>query len=243
MIEYVIKIKRRVRTIFSDPWVWKMAWRDARHNVSRLFLFSASLITGIAAVVAIGSLNYSLQDDLDRNAKELLGADLVASTNKKFEPEVLAAFDLTHFEQAAETEMASMVMFMNSRESRLVKLVALEGPFPFYGEIATLPADSYAKVKAGPFAMLDETLASQYEVSTDDSIKVGNMVLRVAGVVQKFPGSSGILSTFTPAVYISRAWLDSTGLVQYGSRVTTRIFFKTPTDEIAPVSWLFFCVP
>src|SRR6185369_9921302 len=98
MIEYVIRIKRKVRTILTDPWVWKMAWRDARHNLSRLFLFTASLITGIAAVVAIGSLNYSLQDDLDRNAKELLGADLVASGNKKFEPSIVAAFDSTKLE-------------------------------------------------------------------------------------------------------------------------------------------------
>lgn len=233
MIEYVIKIKRKARTILSDAWVWKMAWRDARNNLSRLFLFSASLITGIAAVVAIGSLNYSLQSDLDANAKELLGADLVASTNKNFEPEVLAAFDSTGFEQATETEMASMVLFMHNQQSRLVKLVALEGRFPFYGEIITLPEDSYAKVKSGRYVMLDETLASQYEVSTADSIKIGNAMFMVSGVVQKFPGSSGILSTFTPAVYISRDWLDSTGLVQFGSRVTTRRFFKTPTDEIA----------
>ncbi len=233
MIEYVIRIKRKVRTILTDPWVWKMAWRDARHNLSRLFLFTASLITGIAAVVAIGSLNYSLQDDLDRNAKELLGADLVASGNKKFEPSVVAAFDSTKLEQASESEMASMVMFLNSRESRLVRLVALEGPFPFYGQIVTLPEDSYQRMKSGRFAMLDESLASQYEVSSDDSIKVGNLTFKVAGVVRKFPGSSGILTTFTPSVYISRAELDSTGLVQFGSRVTYRRFFKTPNESVA----------
>jgi putative ABC transport system permease protein len=233
MIEYVIKIKRKVRTILSDPWVWRMAWRDARHNTARLFLFTASLITGIAAVVAIGSLNYSLQGDLDRNAKELLGADLVASSNKKFEPLILAAFDSTRLEQASETEMASMVMFMNNRQSRLVRLVALEGPFPFYGEITTLPEDSYARMKSGRFAMLDESLASQYEVSSDDSIKVGNIMFRVAGVVRKFPGSSGILTTFTPSVYISRTELDSTGLVQFGSRVTYRRFFKTSDESVS----------
>ncbi|MEJ0032651.1 MAG: hypothetical protein WDO15_20865 [Bacteroidota bacterium] len=63
------------------------------------------MITGITAVVSIGSLNYSLQNDLDRNAKELLGADMVANGNKKFEPAVLAAFDSTKFEQASESEM------------------------------------------------------------------------------------------------------------------------------------------
>ena len=76
MIEYIIKLKRKTKNILQDPWVWKMAWRDGRHNFSRLFLFMAALVTGIAAVVAISSLNYSLQDELDRNAKELLGADV-----------------------------------------------------------------------------------------------------------------------------------------------------------------------
>ena len=83
MIEYIIKLKRNTKNIFQDRWFWRMAWRDARHNFSRLFLFAASLITGIAGVVALDSLNYSLQSDIDRNAKELLGADLVVNGNKK----------------------------------------------------------------------------------------------------------------------------------------------------------------
>ncbi len=209
-----------------------MAWRDARHNVSRLMLFTASLITGITAVVSIGSLNYSLQNDLDRNAKELLGADMVANGNKKFEPAIIATFDSTKLEQASESEMASMVMFMHNRQSRLVRLVALEGNFPFYGKIETVPEDTYAKVKSGGWAMLDESLASQYEVSTNDSLKVGNTMFKVAGVVRRFPGGTGILSTFTPSVYISQSELDSTGLVQYGSRVTYKRFFKTPSDAV-----------
>lgn len=232
MVEYIIKIKRRTKSILTDPWVWKMAWRDARHNVPRLMLFIASLITGITAVVSIGSLNYSLQNDLDRNAKELLGADMVANANKKFEPAIVAVFDSTKFEQAAESEMASMVMFLHSKQSRLVRLVALEGNFPFYGKIETIPGDTYEKVRSGGWAMLDESLASQYEVSTNDTLKIGNTQFKVAGVVRRFPGGSGILSTFTPSVYISHADLDSTGLIQYGSRVTYKRFFKTPSDKV-----------
>src|SRR5690606_10683080 len=99
MLEYKIKIDRPKRFTLSDPWVWRMAWRDARHNFSRLFLFAASLITGIAAVVSLDSLNYNLQHDIDRNAKELLGADLVVNGDKKFTPEIRAAFDSTGLQQ------------------------------------------------------------------------------------------------------------------------------------------------
>lgn len=233
MIEYIIKIRKKVKPIFRDRWVWIMAWRDARHNFSRLFLFVASLITGIASVVAIGSLNHSLQNDLDRNAKELLGADLVANGNKKFEPVVQAAFDSAKVEQATQAEMASMVMFMNTGNARLVRLVSIGGNFPFYGKLVAEPPSALERMKSGRYAMLDDALARQYSVSSDDSLKIGNTIFKIAGVVQKFPGSGGIMATFTPSVYIADTELDSTGLVQYGSRVTYHQFFKTKTDQQA----------
>lgn len=230
MIEYIIKLKRKTRNMLQDGWVWKMAWRDARHNFSRLFLFVASLITGIAAVVSLDSLNNSLQNDIDRNAKELLGADMVINGNRKFEPELEVLFDSLKHPQANEADMASMVLFKQSGQSRLIRLVALEGDFPFYGAIETLPADAYSLMREQGYALLDETLASQYEVSSGDTIKVGNSLFEVAGVVTKIPGGGGILSTFTPSVYIAMAQLDSTGLVQFGSRVNYRKYLKTESD-------------
>lgn len=231
MIDYIIKLKRETRSIFRDRWVWLMAWRDARHNFSRLLLFMASLITGIAAVVALDSFSHTMENDIDRNAKELIGADLVVNGDKKFGPELLKAFDSTKLEQASEADMASMVLFLNSGQSRLIRLVAFSGPFPFYGKIETLPADAYSKVASGRYAMMDETLASQFEVSSGDSIRVGNRVFEVSGVVTQIPGGGGIMASFTPSIYISMQELDSTGLVQYGSRVNYKRFFKTPSDE------------
>ncbi len=231
MIEYIIKLKRKAKNIFQDPWVWKMAWRDGRQNLSRLFLFTAALITGISAVVAIASLNYSLQEELDRNAKELLGADLVLNSNKKFGSEILQAIDTTQQQTASDADMASMVMFMNTGQSRLVKLTAMNGDFPFYGEMVTLPGNAYELMQTGRYAMLDETLASQYEVSSEDSIKVGNKIFKVAGVVTKIPGGGGLTATLAPAVYISLSALDSTGLIQFGSRVGYSIYIKTKSDE------------
>jgi putative ABC transport system permease protein len=231
MIEYIIKLKRETRPIFKDRWVWLMAWRDARHNFSRLLLFAASLVTGVAAVVALDSFSRSMENDINRNAKELIGADLVVKGDKEFGREMVAAFDSTKLEQASEADMASMVLFLNSGKSRLIRLVALAGPFPFYGKIETLPANAYELVRGGGYAMMDETLASQFEVSSDDSIRVGNMVFKVAGEVSNIPGGGGIMASFTPSVYISKQDLDSTRLVQYGSRVNYKQFFKTDSDE------------
>jgi len=221
------------RTILTDRWVWIMAWRDARRNFSRLALFTASLITGIAAVVALDSINHALQNDIDKNARELLGADFVVNGEKKFNADVLASFDSTGLEQASEAAMASMVLFPKNGESRLIRLVAVAGAFPFYGEMQTIPANAYKQIHEGNVAVLDESLASQFSVHAGDSLKLGKSTFRVSGVVTKVPGGGGIMSSFTPSVYISMQQLDSTGLVQYGSRVSYKQFFKTRSAAIA----------
>jgi putative ABC transport system permease protein len=231
MIEYVIRLKRASKSILRDRWVWLMAWRDARKNFSRLLLFMASLVTGIAAVVALDSFSHSMENDIDRNAKELIGADFVANGDKPFAKPLQSIFDSTKTEQAGEADMASMVLFLHNNQSRLIRLVALEGPFPFYGKIETLPLDAYDKMKRGGYAMMDETLASQFEVSSDDSIRIGNRVLKVSGVVSSIPGGGGIMASFTPSVYISMKDLTATGLVQYGSRVNYKRFFRTTSEE------------
>ncbi|MEQ8574822.1 MAG: FtsX-like permease family protein, partial [Fulvivirga sp.] len=209
-----------------------MALKDARNNLGRLFLFISSVIIGIAALVSINSFNINLQGSIDNQAKDLLGADFVINGNKAFEEEMIQAFDSVNAEKASEADLASMVMFMTSTPgTRLVRIVAIEGDFPFYGELETLPENAPELMRNEPYAMMDKNLMKQYDVSADDSVKIGKMTFKIAGEVSKIPGGGGIQSTFTPSVYISMKYLDSTGLIQYGSRVDYKRYFKTASQE------------
>jgi putative ABC transport system permease protein len=222
----------KLRNFFLfNAWIWTMALRDARKNFFRLLLFSASLVSGIMAVVAISSLNYNLRDDLDRNARELLGADMVVNGNKKFDSVTRVTFDSTRLKQAQAAELSSMALFLPANQSRLVRLMAISGEYPFYGQIETMPADAEENFRVKSSALIDESLAVQYKVNPGDSIKLGNKKFQVSGFVRKFPGASGILQTFTPSVYINYQDLDSTGLVQFGSRVTFRRYFEIQRAE------------
>jgi len=234
-MEYIIKIKKPKKNLFTDKWVWNMAWKDARNNFSRLFLFISSIIIGIAALVAITSFNNNLQDDIDRQAKELLGADYVIHANSVLEKSFHDRFDTLGVEKASTMSMASMAYFMTSTSgTRLVRVVAMEGQFPFYGELETTPSNAFEKMNSDtPFAMVDSNLATQFDVSTGDSLKIGNVTFKYAGEVRKIPGGGGIQSTFVPSVYIPMTMLDSTGLVQYGSRINNDVFIKTTTDKAA----------
>ena len=235
MIDHIITLKVRRKNFLVDRFVWRMAFRDARKNATRLLLFASSLVTGIAALVAIGSLNDSVQGDIDRNALELLGADLVANANRAFEPEITAMLDSVGTERASSAEMASMARFVRADQSRLVRLLAIDGDFPFYGTVGTQPADRWKDLKVKGAALVDESLAIQYGLVPGDSIRLGNSTFRLSATVTKFPGGSGILQTFTPSVYIPRQDLDSTGLVQFGSRVNYRKFIRTADREQAAI--------
>ena len=184
-----------------------MAWKDSRHNFSRLFLFVSSIIIGIAALVAINSFNDNLLTDIDNQAKELLGADFYVNSNKAFEEDMLAAFDSVYLEeaqQAMDVRFASMVLFKTpTGGTRLVQVVAMEGDFPFYGEVEAQPANALEVLRDRKVALMDESLAIQYSVSSEDSLKLGNTTFPLGGIVKSMPGSSGVGTYIAPSVYIS----------------------------------------
>ncbi len=186
-------------------WLLLMAWRDSRRNRSRLFLFISSIILGIAALVAIYSFEYNLRNDIDSQAKSLLGADLIIETNKAVKEESLQMLKSLGTERSEERTFASMVYFQKNGGTRLVNVRALSGDFPYYGDIETTPKTASRSFRLGKQALVDKTLMLQYDAKPGDSIKVGEVVFEIAGVLNKAPGQTGFNAAVAPIVYILRS--------------------------------------
>lgn len=208
-------------------WLFKMAWRDSRHNKSRLFLFSSSIVLGIAALVAVYSFRDNLQHDIDEQAKTLTGADLVIEGRRAPDKKTADLLQGLGNERAAERSFPSMVYFVKNQGSRLVQIRALEGNYPFYGEIESSPV-SAAKTfrQGGRKALVDKTLLLQFNARTGDSIKVGELSFRIEGILNKAPGQTGISSTVAPIVYIPLKYLQQTGLTETGSRIQFKYYYR-----------------
>ena len=218
------------RGVFN-PWLWKMAWRDSRSHRKRLFLFMTSIVMGIAALVSIGSFGQTLEKAMDDQAKTLLGADLMFSSLQPFTAEIEAFIDSIGGEQAREWLFISMAYFPKSQESRLVQVRSLKGDFPFYGEIATDPKAAVNNYKAGPNALVDNVLMLQYHATPGDSIKIGATTFNIAARITKTPNNPAIASTFNPRVFIPPDYLEETNLIQRGSLVRYRVYFKFDDDR------------
>lgn len=207
-------------------WLAKMAWRDSRRNRSRLLLFMSSIVLGIAALVAINSFGDNMQRDINGEAKKLLGADLVLEARQPFPDSVLTLFDSLGTASAAEVSFASMVLFPKNGGSRLVQVRALEDGFPFYGEIETTPANGRKALRQGQNALVDRTLLLQYNARPGDSIQVGEQTFYISHSVDKVPGQAGISTNIAPPVFIPLDQLEATGLLQKGSRINYKIYYK-----------------
>ena len=206
-------------------WLFKMAWRDSRRSKSRLFLFISSIIIGIAALVAINSFSDNLKDDINSQAKELLGADLeLGSNDSTFNYRLV---DTLAHEVSYENSFASMVFFPKNQESRLVDVRALEGDFPYYGKIETEPVNAEATFRDGERkALVDQSVMIQFDVEVGDSIRIGLVNFKIEGSLISSPSQSLGATLVAPAVYIPLRYLDDTELIQRGSRVYYRRFYK-----------------
>lgn len=231
-MDYIIKVIRKNTSLFKSGWIWRLAYKDARKNFSRLFLFVSSIVIGIAALVAIDSFNYNLQRDINGQAKELLGADLVInSRGKTFDDTFLTDLDTINAEFAQDARFASMVFFNKSQGTRLIQVIALKGNFPFYGDIEISEDSNLSRFRKGEGVLIDESLAIQYGVDINDSLKLGKSTFSISGFVTSFPGSTNITASFAPVVYIHYNLLGETGLIQYGSRVNYNKYIKIIDDD------------
>ena len=123
-------------TIYSKAelsWLLKMAWRDGRASGSKLVLFMASIILGIAAVVSIQSFGENLKDNIQLQSKALMGADYIIDSGKLPNERVLQIMDSLGGADAKEINFASMAAFPKNDAAKLVQVRGIEGGFPFMG--------------------------------------------------------------------------------------------------------------
>ncbi|HEU0007268.1 MAG TPA: ABC transporter permease, partial [Terriglobia bacterium] len=214
-----------------------MAWRDSRASRQRLLLFVSSITLGVAALMAISSFGVNLRQGLDYQAKTLLGADLVIRTRQPFSDAAEQLFRTIGGEQARETSFSSMVLFPKTAATRLAQVRALDGGFPFFGDMETEPVAAAADFRQGPFALVEDGLMLQHNVAVGDEIRVGSYTYRIAGRLKKVPGENATAGLLGARVYIPKEYLNQTRLLQRGAAATYKIYFRLPqgvnADQLA----------
>ncbi len=208
-----------------------MALRDSKASGTRLLLFMASIILGIAAVVSIQSFSENLEENIAIQSKALMGADFLIDSDQLPNERVWAIMDSLGGADAKAATFASMVVFPNTGKTKLVSVRGIDGPYPFYGELQTEPALAADQYQESGGALVDATLLMQYDLKVGDSIRLGNSSFAITGSLISAPGTGGIGASIAPPIWIPYRSIEETGLIQTGSRVGYDFYFVADKDQ------------
>ncbi len=206
--------------------ILKMAWRDSRASRRRLLLSSLSVVAGIAALVALGSLSVSLAASIRTQAKGLLGADLVITSRSPFPPALRRRLAALGGEQAQDVSFSSMLVFPGAGgAARRGEVRALSGASRQFRRAA---AGAQEAGSEGGIIILEPALLSEYHARVGDRVKLGRSWFTIAGALEKIPGESVAMTLLAPRALIPLDALAATGLAGRESLVRYRLALKLP---------------
>jgi putative ABC transport system permease protein len=219
-----------------------MAWRETRSSRRRLLLYTTSITTGVAALVAINSFQANIRASVGSQSQTLLGADLSVSTRAPFWSALQAALDslqLAGTDVSYVTSFNSMALAPGSAAApRLVDVRGVTSGYPYYGGVITQPAGAWTALGArGREVLVDPAVLVELDAKTGDSLQIGEVRFLIAGTVTEFPGTSDIQAAVEPRVYIPAAYVAETRLLGRGSRVGYDAFLRIPDHKVVD-AWL-----
>lgn len=221
---------RNLRTI---GW---LALRDLRAQPLGFRLYALALGLGIGEMVAVTSFRDSVETALDRQSRTLLGADLAVRARRPFGEATRAALARVPGAAADEIGFRTMAWFPASGQARFVHVRALDGAFPFYGVLETEPPDAALRFQDEALALVEENALIQAGASVGDRMRLGAREFTIAGRLLRAPGESPSEAFIAPRVYIPLRFVPETGLVQEGSVVSYRRYFRLD-EGASPAEW------
>lgn len=210
------------------PFALRLLRRDARAGELRLLV--AALVVAIAALTAVGFFADRLRQALEREAHQLLGADLLLTADHPW-PAALSDAARQNGLALAETRTFPSMVTLGEGEglrAQLAEIKAVSPGYPLRGRLRVAPGrnapDAIAPGVPEPgTAWIDEGLASALGVDIGQSLMVGQQALRVVAVLTLEPDRGVNFFSVAPRLLMNIADLEATALIQPGSRIRYRL--------------------
>ena len=220
-----------------------MTARDWRAGQLRFLL--VALVVAVAALSAAGFFIDRLRSGLNRDAHQLLGADLVvvadnpvpAAWREEAQKRGLLVADTLAFPSMAQAGQG------DAARSVLVTLKAVSPGYPLRGrvkvntDIAQANDSIGTPAPAAPAAgtvWIDPALAASLEVAVGGTVQLGDKQFRVTQLIAAEPDRGGGFINFAPRVFLALSDMPATNLVQEGSRVGYRLMVAGPGASSRP---------
>ncbi|WP_047236552.1 ABC transporter permease [Chromobacterium subtsugae] len=206
-----------------------------------LTILGLALLVAVAAMSSVAFFSDRVEKALTTQATQLLAADLVLSGNAPA-PEAIRAEARRRGLAMADNIVFPSMAFAGG-QAALAQYKAVSAGYPLRGETTVRLADGSeqsGRLQPQPGqAWMDARLMSRLKLKLGDEIGVGNLQLKLSGLIVREPDGSMDVYNFIPRLMFNSANLAATGLVQEGSRIRWRLLFAGEDRKVAAFrGWL-----
>lgn len=204
-----------------------MAARDWR--AGELRLLAAALVIAVAAVTSVGFLVDRIRIGLERDATQLIGADVVLSSDRPIGEAQRSRAREAGLQLAETVTFPSMVISeADADAATLAAVKAVSDGYPLRGRVrvatgadgADAPADG---VPQPGTVWADAQVLNSLRIGVGERLRLGEGTFTVAHIVTVEPDRGAQFINFAPRVMLNLADLPGTQLIQPGARVTYRL--------------------
>ena len=198
----------------------RFARRELRSGLSGFYVFLACIALGVAVIAAVAALADGLTAGLERQGQVLLGGDgRLSRIHQRASAKERAWIDGQG--RVSETATLRSIGRVPGKDLQsLISIKAVDLRYPLFGAIKMRgDAGLQAIVSAGQGVVVDPLLLARLDGEIGQTIKIGEAVFKIAGVVEREPDRLVSRVTAGPRVFMSLAQLGQTKLVKPGTLV------------------------
>ena len=207
----------------------RIAWRELRASYAKFLFVILSVAIGVAALTGVRGLSEAFTRTLSTQARSIMAGDLSARLFRQLTPkesQQLDALSGQGVQRTDATELVSMASSANDPVPLLVSLKAVDpAAYPYYGSVLIDPVGNFHSVLTDQTVIVGPDLLFRLHLHVGDTLKIGRDTFTIAATVTREPDRMSSTMGLGPRVFITRHALETSGLLQQGSRAGERFLF------------------
>ena len=217
----------------------KAFFRQSRSG--EVLVMIAAISMAVASLSAVGFLTDRISLSIEKQASELLAADLRISSPEPIQKEWIDLAKERKLELASSQSFPSVVY--SQEGNALARIKAVSSMYPLRGTVRISDndiSDEYEvkKIPSPSEVWVDQAILYRLNAEIGDEISIGNSDFKITAILRYRPDQSIGFATLSPTVLMNISSIPGTGLITEGSRVNYSMLIAGENNEVQTFSEL-----
>ena len=217
----------------------KAFFRQSRSG--EVLVMIAAISMAVASLSAVGFLTDRISLSIEKQASELLAADLRISSPEPIPEEWIDLAKERKLDLASSQSFPSVVY--SQEGNALARIKAVSSMYPLRGIVRISDNDSsdeyeVKKIPSPSEVWVDQAILYRLNAEIGDEISIGNSDFKITAILRYRPDQSIGFASLSPTVLMNISSIPGTGLITEGSRVNYSMLIAGENNEVQTFSEL-----